>query len=117
MVTARRGASTLGCLFSLLLAVVLAYFLVTVGQVYLRNYRFVDAMRQEVRFASTRSDDAIRRRLASAADSLGLPPAAGRVRIRRSAGSLSIDSDYVEIVQFPLLTREIRFTPSVDATR
>lgn len=117
MVTTRRGASTLGCLFSLLLVVAVAYFTVNVGEVYLRNYRFVDAMRQEARFASTRSDDAIRRRLASAADTLGLPPEAGRVRIRRSATSLSIDSDYVELVQFPLVTREIRFTPSVDANR
>ena len=46
--TARRGTSRFGCLVSLLLAVTVAYFGANVAEVYLRYFRFRDAMRQEI---------------------------------------------------------------------
>ena len=114
MVIPRRGASKIGCLLTLLIGVTVAYFGTNVGEIYLRRYRFTDAMEQEARFARSRSDDAIVRRLAAAADSLGLPDAAARVKVRRSANRVVISSDYTEYVELPFLTRAIRFTPVVD---
>ena len=40
----RRGGSTLGCLFSLVLFLAALYYGVHIGQVYLRFYRLQDAM-------------------------------------------------------------------------
>jgi len=114
VVSPRRGASKIGCLLSLLIGVTVAYFGTNVGEIYLRRYRFTDAMEQEARFARSRSDDAIVRRLAAAADSLGLPDAAARVKVRRSANRVVISSDYTEFVELPFFTRAIRFTPIVD---
>ena len=63
MVRPRRGSSSLGCLFILLLLSAAGYFAVNVGEVYFRFYQYKDAMRQEVRFASHNSDQVILRHL------------------------------------------------------
>lgn len=114
MVSGRRGAGKIGCLISLLLAVTIGYFAVNIGEVYLRYFKFRDAIAQEVRFASTRTDDAIRLRLSSLADSLGLPEDAGRVRISRTGTRIRIAADYEELVELPLVVREFRFHPSAE---
>jgi hypothetical protein len=113
VVNSRRGASRLGCLLGLLLIVAAAYFAVNIGTVYLRSYRFRDAMAQEVRFSETRDDEEIRRRLAALADSLGLPEEAAQVQIRREARSIVVSSDYSELVELPMFVRLIRFNPQV----
>lgn len=113
MVTARRGASRLGCLVSLLLVAAVAYFGFNIGEVYFRFYRLKDAMVQEARFAHNRDDNAIRLRIAAVADSLGLPDAAGRVVIRREASRIILSTDYTEHVELPLFVREFRFAPRI----
>jgi hypothetical protein len=113
VVTARRGAGRLGCLFSLLLVVAVAYFGFNIGEVYLRFYRLRDAMEQEARFAHNRDDNTIRLRLAASADSLGLPDEAGRMVIRRSSTDIMISTDYSEHVELPLFVREFKFRPVV----
>ena len=55
----RRGASRLGCLLPLLIIAVAAYFAVDFGEAYFRFYQFKDAMGQEARFATTKTDDQI----------------------------------------------------------
>jgi hypothetical protein len=107
----RRGASTLGCLFYLLIAVAVIYFGVNVGRAYWRFYQYQDDMRQEVRFARQRTNDQIVNHLRASADSLGLPEAAGKIAIRRTQSTISIESDYYEIVEFPMYVREIHFNP------
>ena len=114
MVKTRGGRSTLGCLFMLLLLTAAGYFAFNIGEPYLRYYRFQDAMRQEVRFAQNRSDDAIKRRLAAFADSLGMPEEAGHVMVKRGATSISIWSEYYEHVEMPLFLREIYFNPNAE---
>ncbi len=116
MVTRRRGSSRLGCLVTLLVVVTVAYFGFNIGEVYMRFYRWRDAMEQEARFAHNRDDDTIRLRLAGAADSLGLPGEAARVRIRREAGRIIISSEYSETVELPLFVRQFRFAPQVIRT-
>ena len=114
MVIARRGASKLGCLLSLLLAVTVGYFAVNIGEVFWRYYTFEDAMEQEIRFARSLSDDTIRRRLVALVDSLGLPDDAGRISVLREAGRISISSSYSEHVELPLFVREFQFEPHAE---
>ena len=113
MVTARRGVGKLGCLVTLLIVATVAYFGVNVGEVYLRYYRFRDAMTQEARFARQNNDDAIRKHLRALADSLQLPDEAGTVKVRRTANRITISAEYHETVEFPMYVRTLRFAPSV----
>lgn len=112
MVSARRGATKLGCLFSVLLVVAATYFAVNVGEVYLRYYRYRDAMHQQGRFGRQNTDEVIRRNLRSVADSLGLPEDAGRLSIQRTGNRISISAQYDEVVEFPLFVRTLHFAPS-----
>ncbi len=112
--TARRGASSIGCLFSLLVLAAVVYFGVNVAQAYWRFYEFRDDMRVEVSFAAHNTNDVILTRLRAAADSLGLPEAAGHVVVRRVRGWISIESDYDEPVELPGHVRELHFHPSAE---
>ncbi len=116
MVGRRRGRTNFGCLFRILLLVTAVYFGVNVGEPYFRYYRFLDGMKQEARFSSQFTDDQIQTRLAALADSLGLPEAAGQVRVRRESNRISLSSSYYERVEMPLLVRDILFSPQVEWT-
>lgn len=98
----RRGFSRLGCLIPLLIVAVAAYFAVDFGEAYFRFYQFKDAMGQEARFASTRTDEQITRRLSALADTLQLPPGAELITVKRGTTTVTISSDYDEIIQLPL---------------
>ena len=50
--TARRGRTTFGCLLGLLLVVTVIYFGVSVGEPYIRYYRYLDGMKQEAKFSA-----------------------------------------------------------------
>jgi hypothetical protein len=106
----------LGCLVSLLLAVAAVYFAVNVGEPYVRYYRYLDGMKQEARFSARFTDEEIQRRLAALADSLGLPEAAGRVRVRRASNRISLSTSYYERVEMPLIVRDILFSPQAEWT-
>jgi len=114
VVTARRGSSTLGCLFALLLLSAAGYFAVNAGEVFFRFYQYQDAMRQEVRFAAHNSDNMILRHLRDQADSLGLPEAAGEVTLQRDGRHIEIESEYYEHIELPLFVREVRFNPHAE---
>ena len=115
MVSARRGMSRLGCLFVLMLLAAGTYFGFEMGEPYWRYYRYLDTMQQAARFAETLSDQEITLKLHAKADSLGLPPAAYRLRFNRTDRAITISSDYYEIVRLPRYTREIHFQPRVEA--
>ena len=116
MVKRRLGTTKFGCLISLLLVVTAIYFGVNVGEPYLRYYRFLDGMKQEARFSARFTDDQIQTRLAALADSLGLPEAAGHVRVRRASNRISLSSSYYERVEMPLIVRDILFSPQAEWT-
>jgi hypothetical protein len=111
MVTRGRGASTLGCLFGMLVVVAIAYFGVNVGAPYWRYYRFRDAFQQEARFADRKTDAQIVTTLRLKADSLALPAEAQRVNVRRTPGDITIWAEYAETIDFPFVTRNITFRP------
>ena len=108
----RRGAGRLGCLIVLLVLAVAAYFAVDFGEAYFRFYQFKDAMGQEARFATTKTDDQITERLSALADSLQLPPGAELISIQRSPTVITISSDYDEVIKLPLnKERVLHFHP------
>lgn len=110
----RRGASTLGCLFTLLILVTIGYFGVNIGKVYYRRYAFQDAMKQEARFALHRTDEQITSHLQALADSLGLPAGAKRVHIRRGERMIFIWSDYFETLELPGIAKDVELTAHVE---
>jgi len=110
-VVTRRGSSSMGCLMFLLLLSAGTYFTVTVATPFWKNYQYADAMNQEVRFASTRTDAAIKRRLREKAEALELPESARNVRIRRGNGVIQIYTEYYLPIEFPGLIREVYFSP------
>lgn len=111
MVKSRRGASQIGCLFVLLVLAAIGYFGFDVGEIYWNFYQYQDRMKQEARFASQRSDAVIRRRIALFADSLGLPPEAKNVRLRRGARDIYIWAEYTERIELPGLRRDLHLSP------
>ena len=117
MVTSRRGASSLGCLFTLLIVTAAVYFGINVAEVYWRFYEFQDDMRGLARFASNAPSDTIVARLRASADSLGLPSDAARVVVRRNDTKIVLESDYYERVELPGYVRDIHFHPRAEGTR
>jgi len=116
VVRRRVGRSNFGCLIGLLLVVTAIYFGVNVGEPYLRYFRYLDGMKQEARFSARFTDEQIQTRLAALADSLGLPEAAGHVRVRRASNRISLSSSYYERVEMPLIVRDILFSPQAEWT-
>ncbi|HXT15908.1 MAG TPA: hypothetical protein VN706_09780 [Gemmatimonadaceae bacterium] len=109
--TRRRGASSVGCLFTLLIVAAVIYFGVNIGEVYWRYYEFQDAMRQEVRFAAHSPVDKIVARLRASADSLDLPDDARQISVRRSNSDIRIEAEYYERIELPMYARDVLFHP------
>ncbi len=116
MVGRRLGRTNFGCLLGLLLFVTAIYFGVNVGEPYVRYYRYLDGMKQEARFSARFTDEEVQRHLAALADSLGLPEAAGKVRVRRTTNRISLSTSYYERVEMPLIVRDILFSPQAEWT-
>jgi hypothetical protein len=113
----RRGESRIGCLLPLLILAVAAYFAVDFGEAYFHFYEFKDAMGQEARFSSDKTDAQITARLSALADTLQLPPGAELITIERTPSRITISSDYDEVIKLPLKKeRVIHFHPSVEST-
>jgi hypothetical protein len=111
MVRTRYGRSQVGCLLSTLIVAAAVYFGVNIGTALWDYYQFVDRMKQEVRFAASRSDAVIKRRVAAYADSLGLPEAAQNVHVKRGNKVIVIWAEYYHVIEFPGFVREMRFSP------
>jgi hypothetical protein len=112
----RRGATALGCLFTLLVMAAIVYFGVNLGRVYWRFYEYQDDMRQEVRFATQHTNDQIVVALRASADSLGLPEAAGKISIRRNNKGIAVEAEYYENVELPMYVKELHFHPHAEGT-
>jgi hypothetical protein len=110
----RRGESRIGCLLPLLILAVVVYFAFDFGEAYFRFYQFKDAMGQEARFSTDRTDGQITKRLSALADSLQMPPGAELITIERTPTIVTISSDYDEVIKLPMKKeRVIHFHPSV----
>jgi hypothetical protein len=113
----RNGASRLGCLIQIAIVAIIIYFGLLAGEEALAYYRFKDAMKNEARFASIRSDQEIRNRLRVFADSVELPAEAKDVRVVREGNRIRIWSEYDQVFKLPLKkTRVVHLRPSVEKT-
>lgn len=110
----RRGTSSLGCLFSLLVVSAVIYFGANVVEAFWRYYQFKDEMTQTVKFDPHASNDQILAHLRNFADSLGLPEDAGAISILRNGKTIAIESDYDETVELPMMVRELHFHPEAE---
>jgi len=110
----RRGASSSGCLLSLLIFVAVLYYGVNIGEVYFRYYRLLDEMQTETRIASGLDDGTIRRRIQAAVEEIGLPQEAGaNLVIRRTAypREIVIETRYGESVSLPFFNHTFSLHP------
>ena len=111
------GTSRFGCLLQLIVLGGLIYFGAFLGEDALAYYRLRDAMRQEARFASTRSDQQMRDRLRAFTDSVKLPASAKEIRIVRENNHIRIWSDYDQEVKLPFnQSRIVHLRPSIEKT-
>lgn len=109
-----RGTSTLGCLVSAAAFCAAVYYGVHVGGIYWRFYQLKDDMQQQAMFANQNTDDVIRARLTAQADSLlGSAPA---FRIARDGrhNAITIEAEYSESVDLPLLKKTFVLRPRVE---
>jgi hypothetical protein len=110
----RRGASTTGCLVSLLVLVAVLYYGVNIGEVYFRYYRLLDEMGTQARVAAALDNGTIQRRIAAAIQEIGVPDdAAANLQITRTASprEITIESEYTESVHLPLFDHTFKFHP------
>ncbi len=112
-----RGASTLGCLFSIMLLMAVLYYGIDAGRVYWDFYKFQDEMESSARFASTESDDQIRQHLKGVAQDLGLPTEAQRITIQRIVHPrlVTIRSQYTVEIVLPFKRKELTLRPKAEA--
>jgi hypothetical protein len=115
--SARSGASRLGCLVQLIILGSLIYFGAFLGEDALAYYRLRDAMKQEARFAATRTDDQMKDRLRAFTDSVKLPDEAKDINIVRGENRIRIWSEYDQEVHLPFnQSRTIHLRPSAENT-
>jgi hypothetical protein len=112
----RRGAGRLGCLFQLAIIAGLNYVGSLVADDVMAYYRYRDAMKQEVKFAATRDEGEMRRRLRAFTDSVKLPPAAKEANIVRDERSIRIWSEYDVDFRLPFYERTFHLRPSAERT-
>ncbi len=112
----RRGAGSLGCLFSLALFVVALYYGVNVGKVYLRYYQVLDGMRTQARMAGNLQDEDIYRRLNGQADSLfaGAPKPHFKVTRSKERRRITIETEYSDQVDLPLFKHTFVLRPRAE---
>lgn len=110
-----RGASTLGCLGSLVVTLAVMYYGINLGRVWWRYKELQNSMETAARFAQTQSVDQVSRQLQAEAQDLGIPPEGRRFKITKvdAPASITISTSYQEQVDLPLLRRSFSFHPSV----
>src|SRR2546428_13595738 len=81
----RRGATSTGCLVSLLFLVGALYYGVNIGELFFRYYRLLDEMQTQAQLAPSLDHGTIPRRIQAPAQDIGLPPEAPQSRIPRRA--------------------------------
>lgn len=113
-----RGASTTGCLVSLLILVAVLYYGVNIGEVYFRYYRLLDEMKTQARVAAALDNGTIQRRIQAAIQDIGVPEEAGPgLTITRTSTprEITIETTYRESVHLPLFDHTFRFHPKATA--
>lgn len=120
MVSSRRtrgrlGASRIGCLIQLVVLGGIIYFGAYAGQDLLDYYRIRDAMKQQARFASQRTDAQIKAHLRSFADSVGLPIEAQDINVVRGDNMIRIWTEYDQPLRLPFdIQKSVHLRPEIE---
>jgi hypothetical protein len=112
--SSRRGASSRGCLVSLLLFAAALYYGVNIGQVYLRYYQLRDGMRTQARLAPSLHDDVIYRRLGEQADSLLHKVPQFKITRTDQPKRIVIETEYTDQVDLPLFKHKFVLRPRAE---
>jgi hypothetical protein len=124
VVTPRRdesGKARIGCLFAILVVVLVVYAVKDFGAVYWRYYQLVDVMKSQASFAPGLTDQAIRDRLVLECDTLNIPlgPKQWEIKRTRSPNEITISATYTDsvVINLPVYHRVFyfHFTPSTSA--
>ncbi len=110
----RRGGSRLGCLFQIAIVAGVLYIGSLHADDVMAYVRYRDAMKQEVRFAATRTDAEMKRRLLAFSDSVKLPLAAKNVSIVRTERQIRIWTQYDVDLVLPFYERRFHLKPSAE---
>lgn len=94
------GKGRIGCLFAILLVVLIVYGVKDFGGVYWRYYQLVDVVKSQASFAPGLTDAAIRDRLVLECDTLNIPlgPKQWQIERTRSPSEISISAEYTDSV-------------------
>jgi len=111
----RRGGSSLGCLISLAVFTAALYYGVHIGEVYLRYYRLLDAMRFQASIAPSIKDEVIQRRLVATADSILGQPVPFQVERKINPLRITIRTEYEERVELPFFHHTFLLRPRAEA--
>jgi len=111
----RYGSGARGCLISLALFCAALYYGIHIGEVYLRYYRLLDAMRFQASIAPSVKDEVIERRLEWTADSiLGQAPQFSVVR-GGTPLRITIETKYEERVELPFFHHTFVLRPRAES--
>lgn len=110
----RRGAGTLGCLFTVLLFGAALYYGSHIGTIYWRFYQLQDAMKSQARLAPSLNDDVIRRRLAESADEILQRPLKFTISRGGKPRKIVITATYADTVDLPLFRRVFEHEPRAE---
>jgi len=113
-----RGASTTGCLVSLLILVAVLYYGVNIGEVYFRYYRLLDEIKTQAQLAAALDNGTIQRRIQAAILDIGIPEEAGAgltITRRPTPREITIETTYRESVHLPLFDHTFQFHPKATA--
>ena len=115
---ARDGKSGIGCLGSIIITILVIYFGARFIPPFLHYQQFRDEMKTEARYGASLQDSSIRLYLLAQVDTLGLPPEARKIVIRRRAGrpaTITISADYFVKINVPIFgVKLLHFKPSVE---
>jgi hypothetical protein len=115
------GKGRIGCLFAILLVVLVIYAVKDFGAVYWRYYQLNDEVKNQASFAPGLTDQAIRDRLVLECDTLNIPlgPKDWRITRTRSPSEISISATYTDsvVIDIPGYHRVFyfHFTPRATA--
>ncbi len=113
----RRGRTSLGCIFTLVLLAIVGYYALGAGWTYLHYWQILDEMRLQARLAPTLDDSVIRRRLVTRAGELELPSEANRFVIKRLARprEIVITTRWKGTIALPFYEWVVTFQPQARA--
>jgi len=97
---AGRGAGTIGCLFWLVLMVVIGHVLWKVVPVKIRASTFYDVMQEQASFGSIKSEHQIEYEILRRARELEIPVTKENLRVIRKRESVTVEAHYQIPIEF-----------------